>query len=156
MWGLRGLVVVLGGKRTRRGAALLVGWLCCLDFVGACSRGEQAPAGGFDFAESVPDGGRCVDLSPRQFDRSCTVDDDCTEVAGGTLCDGYNCSCLGAAIARSSLPRYQALLGSVSLGRGPYCHCPVTGKATCQSGHCIFCPAVYSSPVTFDCSKAAP
>jgi len=101
-------------------------------------------------------GAACVDLEAEQFSRSCASDSDCAEVAVGRLCAGYDCACGGGAISTSDLPRYQSIFSGIPRGNST-CSCPITGKAACQSGQCVFCPAVYTTtPITFDCSQAVP
>jgi hypothetical protein len=96
-------------------------------------------AGAVDAAAG--DGATCVDIDVSTYDKSCQTDSDCINVAAGTICSGYNCLCGGAAISVSEQGRYNAALGFVEAGPGPYCNCPYFGGPRCIQAQCVYCPS---------------
>lgn len=86
----------------------------------------------------------CIDLDPSKFDQSCKTDDDCIDVAAGTLCAAYECSCAGGTIAAAAAAQYNALYTSVPPAPGPGCSCPITGTGRCIVGQCVWCPAGFT------------
>jgi hypothetical protein len=91
-------------------------------------------------APDVSDGGVCIDIDVSKFDRTCATDTDCIDVYAGMLCDGYDCTCGGAAISADAQAAYDALFSSVHPGPGPLCSCPSFGRPRCLQNECVFCP----------------
>lgn len=87
------------------------------------------------------DGATCVNIDVSTYDLSCQTDSDCINVSAGTICSGYNCLCGGAAISAADQARYNAALGSVEAGPGPYCSCPYFGRPRCLQAECVYCPS---------------
>jgi hypothetical protein len=106
--------------------------------------------------------GACVDIDVSTYETSCVANSDCIDVTAGTICDGYECICGGAAINTSGDTRYQAALSSVRPGPGPACQCPYLGRALCvwqgaSSGVCTYCPSPGSGqPSPQGCPTDAP
>jgi hypothetical protein len=117
----------------------------CVDMAsGACRCSES------------PDGGACVDIDVSTYDTSCHGDSDCINVTAGTICEGYNCICGGAAINADGQSRYNMTLSSIHPGRGPACGCPYLGAARCvqgpSGGVCTYCPSSISgAPIPPGC-----
>ena len=103
--------------------------------------GGSTSADGAAVDAAAGDGATCVDIDVSTYDKSCQTDSDCINVAAGTICSGYNCLCGGAAISAGEQARYNAALGSVEAGPGPYCGCPYFGGPRCIQAQCVYCPS---------------
>ena len=121
-------------------------WLALVMLTVACGGQITTTDGGTQ--QDASDGGKCVDIDPTAFDTACNITSDCVQIAAGTFCAGYNCSCPSAAISASSQDAYQALISSVPHGPG-ICSCPLLGSPKCITGHCVFCPNPATKPSTF-------
>ena len=159
----------------------IVGWTAILGFLAACGGRTESASGpdaatSFETGSSASDAGQaaydastgpesggsttgdgdvCVTIDPSTYDLSCHTDADCVTVSAGTICAGYNGICGGSTINADGLVRYDAELGSIPQGPGPYCSCPYFGSPHCLQGTCTFCPAPYlGNPVPPGCPDA--
>jgi hypothetical protein len=105
------------------------------DANGASDAGATPDAKGTTDARGSSDGAACVTIDVASYDRSCSVDSDCTLVAVGTLCTG-GCSCGAGPINKKSVPQYQADTAGVQLLACP-CHAP--GQVRCVQHTCTLC-----------------
>jgi hypothetical protein len=104
------------------------------DFDAATS---QATEGSARIAASCP-------VLAKNYDRSCTADNDCINVEQTLVCPANICSfCTTGAISKSGAAQYQAdfehVTAAVRRDSGA-CNCPVGGYACCRAGVCELCP----------------
>ena len=101
---------------------------------------DGTPCAGCQESFPICVGGSCTtrvarEVSAEGVDKSCTVDDDCTVVFEGDVCD--TCKCPSAAIAKSAEAGYNAAFQGNECGTSEPCavDCAVAA-ATCQDGVC--------------------
>jgi hypothetical protein len=84
-----------------------------------------------------PFGPKCIDIAVGPSDAACTVDQDCTFVLAGHVCDGH-CACdRNASVSQSAASRVNAALSSLALNQS--CECGFAGYARCIGGQCQAC-----------------
>jgi hypothetical protein len=84
----------------------------------------------------TPNNNDCTTVDPSTYDRSCSMDADCTIIDVGQLCSG-GCWCgQSAAVNVAGLPRYQGATQGMSPNG---CSCGFPGTPTCVAGRCALC-----------------
>jgi hypothetical protein len=105
--------------------------------------GDAGNADGADARAPTPDGqvtlneagARCVTAASSNLVTSCDADPQCVAVYTGEICEG-GCLCdANLAINKSSLPTYEAKLGSIQTAGCP-CHANPT---RCIQHTCVLC-----------------
>jgi hypothetical protein len=111
--------------------------VCAVCPVSGCPAKDSGASGSGGGGGAKPvDAGRdapaCGVIRASDFDRSCTVDTDCTGVVEGDTC-AMQCDCVNAAISKAALDKYDSAFATP-----PYevCLCVMMGVPRCAGGVC--------------------